>query len=83
MDRKSDAHTERVIELAEEIGKQTVVSLREAEKEGLQKIDKFNDSIEEKINQFQHMCERISASMEAKPEPAFFKSFKNSDLEKN
>lgn len=80
MQRKIDAHTERVVEMAKEIGKQTAVSLREAEKEGLEEIYKLKDSIKEQINQLQLMCERISASLEAKPEHAFFKSFENSGL---
>lgn len=68
MEKKIDAHTHGVVEMVKEIGKQTVLSLREAEKEGLQEKDKFKESNEEQINQLQHMCERISDSLKAQPE---------------
>lgn len=64
------------------IGKKTVATLKKAEKEGLQESDKFKDNIEEHINQLQLMCERMSPSLEAKPELAFFKAFQKSGLEK-
>lgn len=56
-------------------------NFKKAEKEGLQEIDKFKDSIEEQINQLELMEERISASLEAQPEHAFFKSFDNIGVE--
>lgn len=71
-----------MIEIANEIGKQTVVNLEEAEKEGRQEKDKCKDNIEKQIILLKQMCERISASLEAKPELAFHKSFEKGGLEK-
>lgn len=82
IEKKIDSHTQKVVEMAQETGKRTVETLKKAEKEGLQESDKFKDNIEEQINLLQQMCERISASLEAKPELEFFKSFEKGGLEK-
>lgn len=66
--------------MAQETRKRTVETLKKDEKEGLQESDKFKDNIEEQINLLQQMCERISASLEAKPELELFNSFEKGGL---
>lgn len=77
---KIDAHTQRMIERVKQIGQQSVLSLRNAEKDGLKKMDKFMDSIEEKTKQLQLMNQRISANMEARPHSSMFRSNSSHDL---
>lgn len=77
---KIDAHTQRVIERVKQIGQQSVLSLRNAEKDGLKKMDKFMGSIEEKTKQLQLMNQRISANMEARPHSSMFRSNNSHDL---
>lgn len=79
---KIDAHTQRVIERVKQIGQQSVLSLRNAEKDGLKKMDKFMGSIEEKTKQLQLMNQRISANMEARPHSSMFRSNNSHDLKK-
>lgn len=69
-----DAHTQNMVEKVKNIGQQTVVNLRKAEKEGLQKIDNFNGNLEEKINKLQLLSKQMSKNLEAKPQVSYFKS---------
>lgn len=70
--KKIDAHTQDVAKMVKHIGEQTVESLRNAEKDGLREMDKFTDSIKEKINQLQLMSIQISEELEAKPDIFFY-----------
>lgn len=76
-----DAHTQNMVEKVKKIGQQTVVNLRKAEKEGLQKIDKFNGDLEDKINKLQFLSKQMSRNLEAKPQLSYFKSSDMDDLE--
>lgn len=38
---KIDVHTQRMVEIVKNVGQQTVVNLRKAENEGLEKMDTF------------------------------------------
>lgn len=77
---KIDAHTQSLVEMIKSIGQQTVVSLRKTEKEGLQEMDKFQDSLEEKINKLQLLSKQISTNLKAKPHPSMFKLIDSDDL---
>lgn len=77
---KIDAHTQSMVELVENIGQQSVVDLRKAEREGLQEMNKFKNSLEEKISKLQQMSKQLSANLEAKPQPSIFKSIDCEDL---
>eukprot|EP00105_Crassostrea_gigas_P029024 XP_011450838.1 PREDICTED: transcription intermediary factor 1-beta-like [Crassostrea gigas] len=78
--QKIDAHTKSMVEKVKKVGQQTVVNLRKAEKEGLQEMDKFKDSLEEKINKLQLMSKQLSANLEAKSHPSIFNLISNEDL---
>lgn len=77
---KIDAHTQSMVELVKNIGQQTVVDLRKAKQEGLQEMNKFKNSLEEKISKLQLMSKQLSANLEAKPQPSIFKSIDREDL---
>lgn len=79
---KIDAHTQSVVVMVQNAGKQIVESLRNAEKDGLREMDKFTESIEEKINQLQLMRIQISAKIEAKPDDSIFKPIYTNNLER-
>lgn len=79
---KIDAHTQSVVVMVKNAGKQIVESLRNAEKDGLREMDKFTESIEEKINQLQLMRIQISAKIEAKPDVSIFKPIYTNNLER-
>lgn len=75
-----DAHTKRVVEKVERIGKQTVASLRMTEKDGLKEMDKSKECLEEKINKLQVLSKQIDADLEARPQSSMFKSINSIDL---
>lgn len=79
--KKIDAHTQDVAKMVKHIGEQTVENLRNAEKDGLREMDKFTDSIKEKINQLQLMSIQISEELEAKPDISFCTFSKCNELE--
>lgn len=81
IEKNINAHTQSLVEMAEKIGKQKVICLRKAEKEGLDEADRYLDNVEKQINQLQLMSEKISASLEARPGLTFFKSFEKIGLE--
>lgn len=76
------AHTQSVVEVVKQIGKQTVGNLRTAEKDRLKEMDTFSESIQEKINQLQLMSKQISVKLEAKPEISIFKPTNSIVLER-
>lgn len=80
MQEKIDVHTQRMVEIVKNVGQQTVVNLRKAENEGLEKMDTFIDTLEEKIDKLQLLSEKISATFTAKPQPTTFLSIENDDL---
>lgn len=69
-----------MVEIIKNIGQQTVVDLRQAEREGLQEMNKFEKSLEEKISKLQLMSKQLSANLEAKPQMSIFKSIDREDL---
>lgn len=77
---KIDAHTKSMVAIVKRSGQQTVVILRKAEKEGLQEMDKFKDSLEEKISKLQLMSKQLSANLEAKSHPSIFNLISSEDL---
>lgn len=80
MQEKTDVHTQRMVEIVKNVGQQTVVNLRKAENEGLEKMDTFIDTLEEKIDKLQLLSEKIPATLTAKPQPTTFLSIENDDL---
>lgn len=76
---KIDAHTQSMIKMVKHIGQQTIVSLRQAEKEGLLEMDAFNDKLHEKIEKLQFMSKQIPSNLEAKLGISFFKSIHDND----
>lgn len=72
--KKIDAHTQSVVDIVKNVGQQTVVSLRKAEDEGVQKMNIFRNNLEETINKLQILSKQISANLEAKPQLSMFKS---------
>lgn len=58
MQEKIDVHTQRMVEIVKNVGQQTVVNLRKAENEGLEKMDTFIDTLEEKIDKLQLLSEK-------------------------
>lgn len=80
MQEKIDVHTQRMVEIVKNVGQQTVVNLRKAENEGLEKMDTFIDTLEEKIDKLQLLSEKIFATLTAKPQPTTFLSVENDDL---
>lgn len=77
---KIDALTQSMVEIIKNIGQQTVVDLRQAEREGLQEMNKFEKSLEENISKLQLMSKQLSANLEAKPQMSIFKSIDREDL---
>lgn len=77
---KIDAHVKIVIEQVRDIGKETVVSLRSAEIDGLKQMDKFKECLEEKINKLQVLSKQIDTDLEARPHSSMFESFYRDDL---
>lgn len=80
MQEKIDVDTQRMVEIVKNVGQQTVVNLRKAENEGLEKMDTFIDTLEEKIDKLQLLSEKIFATLTAKPQPTTFLSIENDDL---
>lgn len=78
--KEIDAYTQRMVDLVKQFGKETVVSLRKAEEDGLKEMDKFKEHIEKKINELQSLSGHISANIEAKPQFSMFESINSIDL---
>lgn len=78
--KEIDAYTQRMVDQVKQFGKETVVSLRKAEEDGLKEMDKFKVHIEKKINELQSLSAHISANIEAKPQFSMFESINSIDL---
>lgn len=78
--KEIDAYTQRMVDLVKQFGKETGVSLRKAEEDGLKEMDKFKEHIEKKINELQSLSGHISANIEAKPQFSMFESINSIDL---
>lgn len=78
---KIAAHTQNVVEVVKQLGKQSVGTLRNAEKDGLREMDTFTESIEENIKQLQLISKQMSEKLKAKPQISIFKSSNNNVLE--
>lgn len=64
------------------IGVQAIRDLRIAEREEMNKFNKFNENIAKELNKLQHINEMISVCLGAKPNISFFKPIpKSNDLE--
>lgn len=69
---KIDAHIHNVVEMVNQVGRQTVTSLLIAKNDGLREMDTTTESIEKRIIQLHQMSKQLSAKLEAKPDISFF-----------
>lgn len=81
MEKKTDLHLIKVINKVKNIGTQTNVDLRMAEREDLQKFNNFKNKLDVIITELKKQWDSMSAKTEAKPTISFFEPTKSIDFE--